>query len=155
MAKINFNASSVQPAAPRSSEPLPAGLYQVEITNSELKELKSGNGQGLSLEFTVIDPQEHAGRKVWTNLNVQHSNPTAQDIGLGQLFALCKACGIDELEDTDQLFGQIVRIKTKVREGQNGYGPRAEVIGYESLMTAAKPAAKPAAPAAAKKPWQK
>lgn len=155
MAKINFNLSSIQPATPRSSEPLPAGLYQVEITNSELKELKSGNGQGLSLEFTVIDPQEHAGRKVWTNLNVQHSNPTAQEIGLGQLSALWKACSTEELEDTDQLFGQIVRIKTKVREAQNGYGPRAEVIGYEPI-SAMKPAvSKPAAPAASKKPWQK
>ena len=49
----------------------------VWITGADVKPLKSGKGTGLSLEFTVIDPAQHAKRKVWQNLNIQHDNAQA------------------------------------------------------------------------------
>ena len=150
-----FNAAEVEPQAPRDNEPLPAGTYTAEITGAEVKDLKSGNGIGLSLEFTVIDPEPYARRKVWQNLNIKHSNPQAEQIGQSQLSALCRAVGIDVLEDSDQLFQRIVSLNTKVRPASGDYGPRAEVTGYEPVGTAAPRAATrqaPAAPAAAKAP---
>lgn len=159
MAKLNFDSRAVEPQAPRDDTPLPAGLYTVEITNSEVKPLKSGNGTGLALEFTVIDPAEHAKRKVWQNLNIQHTNAQAEQIGQAQLSALCRAVGIEVLDDSDELFQKILRIRTKVRPASGEYGPRAEVSGYESAGTAMPtPAAKPQASTPAAKstpPWQR
>lgn len=140
--------------------PLPAGLYTVEITGAEIKELKSGNGTGLSLEFTVIDPEQHARRKVWQNLNLRHTNATAQEIGERDLALLCRAIGIGIPADSDELHGRILRIRTKVRAAQGDYPARAEVAGYDSAGVQAPPAPapKPAAPAShagSTPPWKR
>jgi hypothetical protein len=152
-----FDASAVEPQAPMDDSPLPAGVYTAEITGAEVKPLKSGNGTGLSLEFTVIDPEQHAKRKVWQNLNIQHSNSQAEQIGQSQLSALCRVLNIGKLTDSDQLFGQAVRIRTKVRPAQGEYGPRAEVAAYEQAGAPA-PAQRQAAPAptqAGTSPWKR
>lgn len=163
MAKLptTFDARSVQPQAPRDNEPLPAGTYTAEITGADVKPLKSGNGTGLSLEFTIIDPEQFARRKVWQNLNIQHSNAQAEQIGQAQLSALCHAVGIEELDDSDQLFQRIVRITTKIRPASGEYGPRAEVASFAQAGAGAPPtttrAPAPAAAPAAKStpPWQR
>ena len=162
MAKLPtaFDSAAVEPQAPRDGEPLPAGLYTVEITDADVKPLKSGNGTGLSLEFTVIDPAPHAKRKVWQSLNIQHSNSQAEQIGQSQLSALCRVVGIGVLEDSDELFQKILRIRTKVRAAEGSYGPRAEVTGYEPAgvpLPAANASSAAPAPAAgaATPPWKK
>ena len=154
-----FDPAAVEPQAPMDVSPLPAGVYTAEITGAEVKPLKSGNGTGLSLEFTVIDPEQHARRKVWQNLNIQHSNSQAEQIGQSQLSTLCRVLNIGKLTDSDQLFGQVVRIRTKVRPAQGDYGPRAEVAAYEQAGAPA-PAMRPAAPAqapaqAGTSPWKR
>lgn len=160
-----FDAASVGPASFDNS-PLPPGTYRVEITNAELKELKSGNGQAIKVEYTVIEPEKYARRKVWSNLNIQHTSEKAQEIGLGQLSALCAACGIAELGDTDELFQRILAVRVKVRPAQGGYSESNEVVSWEpaSATMAPRPAAHavrrpataapPAMPWAAKKPAQ-
>jgi hypothetical protein len=161
MAKLSFDATAVEPSQPVSSELVPAGIYSVEITASDVKDLKSGNGMGLTLEFTIIDPAAFARRKVWDQLNVQHVNPQAESIARGKLSALCRAVGIGHMEDSDELFGKILRIRTKVRAAEGNYGPKAEVVSYEAAGTAAPtrqaaPARTPAAPPAASagaRPW--
>lgn len=161
MAKLPtaFDANAVEPSAPRENTPLPAGLYTVEITNADVKPLKSGNGTGLSLEFTVIDPAPHAKRKVWQQLNIKHTNSQAEQIGQAELSALCRVVGIPVLEDSDQLFQKILRIRTKVREAQGDYAARAEVAGYEAagagVPAANAPATAPTAAGAAVAPWKK
>ena len=162
MAKLptTFDANAVEPSAPRENTPLPAGLYTVEITGADVKPLKSGKGTGLSLEFTVIDPAPHAKRKVWQNLNIQHESAQAEQIAQGELSALCRVVGIPVLDDSDQLFSKILRIRTKVREAQGEYAAKAEVTGYEpagaALPAANAPSASaPAASGAAVPPWKK
>ena len=153
-----FNAANVEPQAPRDNEPLPAGLYTVEITNCEVKALKSGNGTGLELECTVIDPAQFARRKVWSTLNIQHTNQQAEQIGQSQLSALCRSVGINQLDDSDQLFQRIVKVRTKIRPAQGTYAAKAEITGFEPAGAALPTTNAPAqqqAPAAAKAapPW--
>lgn len=151
MARIGFDATTVAPQAPTDSTPLPKGIYTAEITAPEVRDFKSGNGTGLSLEFTIIDPNAYANRKVWANLNIRHTSEQAQQIGQAQLSALCHAVGIKVLEDSDQLFGKILRIHTRVKPAQGEYPARAEVVGFEPAGTAAP--APTAAPQAATPPW--
>jgi len=133
-----YTASSTAPQ--RDNAPLPAGLYTVEITNAEVRPLKSGKGTGLSLEFTVIDPAPHARRKVWQSLNIKHESEMAQDIGLRELANLCRVLQLERPDEND-LFQKILRIRTKIKPATNGYEARAEVAGYEPAGASQKPAA--------------
>jgi len=158
MATLNFDATAVEPQQATGGDPVPAGNYSVEITNSEVKDLKSGNGTGLSLEFTIIDPVSFTGRKVWAHINIEHrTSAQAQSIGQSQLAALCRSVGISHLGDSDELFGKVLRIRTKVREAVGDYSAKAEVSGYEPAGIAApmgrSVSPPPAAPAAPARPW--
>ncbi len=147
-----FDATAVEPQENRSSDPLPAGIYEVEITNADIKDTKSGNGTGLNVEYTVIGPAAHAKRKVWQFLNLRHTNPQAEQIGQSQLSSLCRAVNIPKLDDSDQLFGAILRISLKVRAASGNYSASNDVTGYEAVGTAPPPAARPAAAAPAVNP---
>lgn len=160
-----FDANSVQPDEGRDFSPMPAGAYAVEVSSAEVKDLASGNGTGLKLELTVIDPEQYARRKVWANLNIRHSNTQAESIGQAQLSALCHAVGVPVLKDSDQLFGKILRVRLKVVPAKDGYQAKNEVTAFEAMNASQQPgpavsrpaANAPAAPAApAKKaPWVK
>ena len=52
MAFLNFDASQVDPSV--AYEAIPADKYLVEITDSETKPTKNGNGTLLQFEYTVI-----------------------------------------------------------------------------------------------------
>jgi hypothetical protein len=151
-----FNAATVTPKESRDYSALPAGLYTAEITSADVKQLKSGNGTGLSLEFTIIDPEQFAKRKVWQQINIVHTNEQAQQIGQSELSALCRAVGIGVLNDSDDLFQRMVRIRTRVRK-QEGYEPKAEITGYEPAGAGAPPVQRQAAPAStgAAVPWKR
>lgn len=158
-----FDASTVEPQESRDYSPMPAGLYTVEVTNSEVKDLKSGNGTGLSLEFTVMEPEGFARRKVWQQLNIKHTNSEAEQIAQAQLSALCRAVGISVLKDSDDLFQKILRIRLKIRPAKDGYPANNDVTGYESTGAGAPPpqataASRPAAngtTAAKTPPWKR
>lgn len=153
-----FDSNSVEPQQGFSGEPLPAGAYEVEITNAEIRDLKSGNGVGLNIEYTVISPAQHANRKIWQNLNIKHSNPQAEQIGQSQLSALCRALSIGVLNDSDELFGRILRVSVKIRPAKGEYAASNDVTAYEMVGTAApqQRAQTPAANAGAKAaPWAK
>lgn len=163
MATLNFDANAVEPQESRDYSPMPAGSYTAEITNAEVKDLKSGNGTGLTIEYTIIDPEQFARRKVWQQLNIKHSSEQAEQIAQAQLSALCRAVGIGLLRDSDELFQKVLRIRLKIRPASGSYQASNDVTGYEAIGTAApaftpsKAAAKAPAAAATKAapPWQK
>lgn len=154
-----FNAQDLPEGM--SFEPLPAGWYQADISESELKDTNAGNGQYIKLKLTITGPT-HQGRVVFTNLNIRNANPKAEEIGLGQLRSLMSAIGLSSVQDTDQLIGGSCEIKLTIKQSEQ-YGPENEVKGFKAIGGAgsAMPAPAPAAnaaqqpAAAAKPPWQK
>lgn len=151
-----FDATAVAPQEGRNYDPLPAGAYDVEITNAEVKDAKSGNGSGMKVEYTVISGA-FAKRKVFQYINLRHTNTQAEQIGQSQLSALCRAVGIAKLLDSDHLFQKMLRISVKVRPASGGYDAGNDVTGYEALGAAAPTPAAAAAGGAAKapRPWEK
>ncbi len=146
MASINFDASQV---APKSSfAPIPAGVYLAHITESDVVPLKSGNGMALKMTFEILDGQ-FKGRKIWENLNIQHTNPDTQKYAQSDLSAICHATGNIKLNETSALHFKPVKIKVTIRPASGGYDEGNAIKGYESA-TGAKPAvfSAPAAPAA-------
>lgn len=153
MATIQFDATAVEPQ--QSLDPIPAGTYLAQVTESDLRPLKSGNGDGMQLTFEVLDgPFAH--RKVWANLNVRHNNESAQRIGQQQLSALCHAAGVLRLADTTQLHNKPVRIRVAIRKDEQ-YGDKNEIKGFEAAAGIAAPSlsAQKSAPPKAAAPWAK
>lgn len=129
MAMLNFDATTVQPND--SFSPIPAGDYIAQITNSELKPTKAGNGMILNLTWTVLDGM-YANRKIFDRVNVQNQNPEAEKIGQRQLSSICHTLGVMKLQDSNQLHGKPCKIKVKIRQDAQ-WGDSNEVKGYEAM----------------------
>lgn len=137
-------------------QPLPDGKYMVEIADSDYRDNSTGTGSYVMVEFNVLDA-EYAGRKLWSNLNIIHTNEKAQEIGQQQMAKLCLAAlGKPACSDTDELIGR----QLAVGVGLDKKDPsRNRIKWFEPVQqTTSAPAARPAvAPAVAKKanPWGK
>jgi hypothetical protein len=155
--KLQFDATTVPISERKDFEELPPGNYLAEITGSEVKTNKSGNGEHLSLTFTVLGGP-HANRKIWWNINTTHANPEAERIGREQLAKLVIACGLHVVSDSDEMHGRPVMLRLGVSRGRNGYPDRVEVKDVSAAPQQAAPAfirpaaAAPAAPRGAR-PW--
>jgi hypothetical protein len=149
MARFQFDSFSVAPQAPMGV--IPAGTYTAHITESDVVELKSGNGKGLKLTFEVIDGQ-FKGRKVWEHLNVIHTNEQAQGIAQSQLSTICRATGVTKLEDTASLHFKPIKITVAIKPASGDYKEGNSIKGYEpangSTTPTAPATATPSAPAA-------
>lgn len=114
---FNFNANQVEPNA--GLEPIPAGTYPVIITDSSTEENSGTAGSHIKLELTIQPGNNFAGRKLYTNLNVDNPNPDAVKIAYGTLSAICRVIGRMEITQTEQLHG--VPFQVIVIVDKNGY----------------------------------
>jgi hypothetical protein len=142
--------------------PIPDGTYQAHVKAATIEMTKAGTGQYIKVRFDIVGPS-HAGRVVFTNLNIRNPNPKAEEIGRAQLGELARAIGLSTITDTDQLIGAMVEIKVVTKQ-QPGYDPSNEVKSFKAVngskppaptVAPAAPAATPAAPSAATPPWAK
>ena len=159
MALFNFNAAEVEAQAPATEKTLlPEGFYNVTITNTEVKETKSGTGSYVRTEYTILDG-DHAKRKVWGNFNIRNENPKAEQIGKSQLASACHAMGINVISDTSELHNKPLKIKLSVRKSDE-YGDQNEVKGFAKAdigvaMPTASTSTISATAKAATPPWAK
>ncbi|HBT77302.1 MAG TPA: hypothetical protein DEB39_10365 [Planctomycetaceae bacterium] len=134
MAQLNFDASQVDPSQP--VEAIPSDKYNVEITKSELKPTKTGNGSYLELEFTVLDG-EYKGRKVWDRLCLNHPTQKTVEIARANLSAICHAVGVLKPRDSNELHHIPLTINVKLKKDESTGTIFNEVRGYskrESLI---------------------
>lgn len=145
-------------------EALPDGDYTVVCTDAEMKENKSGSGYHISATFEIIEG-DFSERLIWATYNVQNSNDTAERIGRAELANLCKAIGIANPQDTDELLNKPLVVKVGIDKKDAG---RNKIKAYKCADAPATPATAPAPapapvatakpapkPATGKKPWQK
>ena len=149
MASLNFDSTYVPPAV--APEAIPAGWYAGAMSASEMKPTTSGTGAFLECEYTIAEPAEYKGRKVYDRINLQNPNPVAVEIGQKQLSAICHATGVIQVVDSSQFHGRPLMIKVGIRPagpGQDGVHREAmnEVKGYKAYTGPVASAA--AAPAA-------
>jgi len=116
---------------------IPAGDYQVTITDATLNDTKSGTGQYIKLRMDITGPT-HQGRVLFCNLNIRNQSHKAEEIGLQQLGDLIRAAGIKKVQDTDELIGASVIVRvSKVQDADYGddEGFRNEVKSFKSAVT--------------------
>lgn len=133
MAKLNtkFDATA-HDTTPRDYEELPSGNYRMEIETADVAPTKSGDGTVLKVTMQVVEPEEFAGRKLFTNYNLENKNAQAQEIGQRQFASLCRAMEIGEVDDTDDILFKSFMVKVALgkpsKDGQ--YPARAEPKRY-------------------------
>ena len=168
MAQFSFDTSTVEKRE-NNYELLPAGDYVAQVVESSIEPLKSGNGQCLKLTVSVLQ-EGFNGRKIFCRLNIQHSNPTAEQIAQQQLRELCEAVGLARMQDTVELHNKPFTARVKIRKSNDPqYTDQNEISGFRAASATARPAAfappaRAAAPAAnaaaasagaASPPWAK
>jgi len=111
---------------------LPAGDYLVHIVKSEMKQTKAKNGHYLSLHFQVIEPQDSAGKFVFTNLNLDNPNAIAVEIATKELNSICQACDKEGVEDSEELHQIPMVISVKVDPATAQWPEGNSITGYKN-----------------------
>jgi hypothetical protein len=125
-----FNATE-HDTEQRDFENLPDGVYALEVTQSEVAATSKGDGTILKLRYGVIEPEEYKNKIIFGNITLENPNAQAQEIGQKQLASLCRAIGLSEIEDSDELHFQrfVAKVGLSKSRTVNGktYDPRNEV----------------------------
>lgn len=130
MAQLNFDATQVEPDT--GFDTVPAGWYNVSIDESDLKPTKDGAGTYLQLRFNILDGQ-YKGRKLFARLNIRNNNSQTQEIALRQLSAIGHAVNVLHIQDSQQLHGLPLKVKVKIRKGDDNYEDSNELISYKNI----------------------
>lgn len=114
--------------------PIPNGTYPVVIEKAQLKDTKTG-GEMISVQLKITG-EVMPGRNIFDQFNVKNANPTATQIGLGQLKGMMKAFGHpnpNRLESVNELIGLKGTVTTKI-EDSTGYGEQVRIKAYKPLI---------------------
>lgn len=111
---------------------LPNGIYRVEIEASEVKPTNAGDGTILKTTSVVVEPEDYKGRKLFTTYNLENKSAMAQEIGQKAFASLCRAIGVSEVEDSEELHFHPYTVRVALgkpsKDGQ--YPARAEIKRY-------------------------
>lgn len=116
----------------RDYEELPNGVYSLEIEASDVVPTSTGSGTILKTTMVVLAPEEFKGRKIFNNYNLENANAQAQEIGQRQFASLCRAIGVDAVEDSEELHFRAFTAKIGLgKPSKDGkYPARAELKTY-------------------------
>ena len=126
--------------------PIPAGEYLAHVVKTEFKPTKKQNGHYLSTHFKVLEG-EYTGRMVFLNLNLDNPNPVAVEIATKELNSICQACGLEDVEDSDEMLQIPLTITVAIEEGNGQYPPQNKITAYASADDVAPVAAQAEIPA--------
>lgn len=151
MARLDFEFDSTQVEPSSPIELLPPGEYRVQIVRSDLKPTKNGLGKLLELEMDIVDGQ-FTGRKIWDRLNIVHEKAQTEEIAKRTLSAICRAVGVERLQDSEELHHRTMVCALKVTpDSRDKELPRDQqrmqnsVGGYKPVAGGTQPQ-RPAAP---------
>ncbi len=131
MASLNFNLSDLDDSLfedQPSFEPVPQDTYTLMITDSEMATTRNG-GQMLKLSMQIVDGK-HKGRRIWDNLNLINSSPTAVEIAQRNLGCICKAIGVESVTESAVLHNKPFKAFVGIEKSEQ-YGDRNHVKKYD------------------------
>ena len=151
MAMLDFNANEVAPLAPL--EAIPAGKYEVVVTDSDMKPNKAGTGSYLELWVEIVSG-EHAGRRLVTRLNLSNPSRRAVEMARAELSAICHAAGVLTPRDSQELHNIPVLATVRLVDRADGTGKANEIGGWEARKSPVPAQAAPVTATGAS-PWQR
>lgn len=128
MDRVSTRFSDVQPAGP-----LPGGEYTVTIEKFETKPSKSGDSDYSAITYTVDEPVESNGKKIFDNVS-WHENALQFSI-----FFIMALLGVDDPEDIpddfnpedNEMIGQ--RLGVVIIEDEYNGRKQNKVVSYFSV----------------------
>lgn len=144
MARINQNLSDVE--GQLGGSPVPPGQYLTMITNSEVKQTRSGKNM-LTLEFRIAEGM-HTGRKLFENFMLDIENKVARS-RLKSVAIAGKHRNPNNIEESEELHGCYVMLKVTV-ENDAEYGMQNRIKAFD--MPEGVPAHAPITPGTAYPP---
>lgn len=98
---------------PQEFELLPDMIARLEVVKGDVKANDDGKGTTLALAYSVIEPEEYKGRQFFAWLDLENDESSKQERGQRDLASLCRAIGLAEVEDSDELMFQAFTAKVK------------------------------------------
>lgn len=122
MAQINFNARLHEPSTGSyDSVLIPDGTdVQMMVIESTFDVNSKHTGKILKFTYEVVAPPQYAGARKFDNFNLLHENPKTQAIANREFSALCHACQLLDVMDSEQLHGKVFQATMGVEKNQNG-----------------------------------
>lgn len=148
--ELDFDANNVPPST--GFDAIPAGDYDVVISESEVKPTKKGDGHYLQLTFTIIEG-EYENRKLFARLNIDNPSEQAVAIARGELSAICRAVGVMTLKTSGQLHDIPLSVKVAIRKNKETGEEFNDIKKYSSKTV--EPKAPPQGGSEKKMPWMK
>lgn len=118
---------------------MPSVWYLGHIKKSEIKKTKAGTGLRLNMQVVIESSEEdefkdddckHVGRIVFIGLNIQNPSAQAVEISQRELTSICEACGIAEVEDSEELHDISFGFKLGIEKGNDGYEDKNVIKKY-------------------------
>ena len=118
---------------------MPSVWYLGHIKKSEIKKTKAGTGLRLNMQVEVESSEEDnfveedskfKRRIVFIGLNIQNPNAQCVEISQRELRSICDACGIGELEDSEELHDITFGFKLGLELGTDGYDDKNIIKKY-------------------------
>ena len=131
-----FDATAHDTTQRDFQEEVPNGIYALEMEASSVDKTSKGTGQILKTTLSVIEPEEFKGRKIFNNnYNLENDSPKAQELGQRQFAALCRAIGVSDVDDSEELHFRRFIAKVAIGKPSTGkdgteYPGRAEIKRY-------------------------
>lgn len=154
LSNLNFDAREVEPNS--GFEPIPAGKYNVIITESEMVKTKAGDGEFLKIALQ-IQGGDYNGRMLWDRLNLYNKNEEAVAIARQSLSAICRAVGVITPKDSADLHNKTLVAKVKLKARKDTGEPTNEIGGYLPYEPQARPVTANAngGPSGSAPPWKR
>lgn len=138
-----FDPSTV-PEGDNNFEVFPAGWYEMQIIESDVKKTKDETGKYVALSWEILGPS-YAGRRVFSNVNIINKSQQAQEIGQRQLANVCAATGVGAIEDTEELHYKPCLGLVAIEPAKDGYEAKNIVKRWKEIGgVAEQPAQAPA-----------
>lgn len=124
-----------------SYEPIPAGVYNLIVTQAEETTTKN-NDSRIKLTFSVSDG-DYAGRKIFDGYQLS-GNETAVKIGRGQLKSLWRCAGHTDfnISSPSELLNIEIAASVKIKEDPS-YGPKNVISTFKPKQATATTTAVP------------
>jgi len=132
LVQLNFDARNFTPL---DNDIIPEGWYRFTIDESSAAPTKDGNPNHtrLVLRFSIMDGP-HQGRKVFTGLNIRHTNVRTMEMANREMSAICAAVNMPYVQDTQQIHNIPLWGRVKIRKDPNGvYDDQAEIRSYKPI----------------------
>jgi hypothetical protein len=112
--------------APKGFDTFPAGTYELELIEGEVKPTAKGDGELFKHKIRVISG-EYEGRLLFGQFNLSNPNPTAQEIGQSEFKALRDVVGVPDPEEPEDLCFRAFTGVVKIRAAKGDFEARNEV----------------------------